>query len=645
MDRKESAEELLRSASPISIWTPAIVNKELCFVRPPIRQLGDHYSTKESFFKQKQPGTTRICLFGESAAAGYLLAPHLTPAKVISRSLALTEREFEVLDFSRTNENLVSLINTVEASCQLEPDVLVVWIGNNLSLLEFTDYSFYGPNKTMRDKLMEDLVRDGILRLKEKFASEIINKTGEALQMLKAIADKAECKVVIIVPEVNLKNWANVQPLARPFIDKASEWYQSYYQAIDALEEKDFKQVQNCATRMFEIDDFTNPTSLGLFGLALMENGHSDEALEVLRLSVDSNDYLSSCFLAAPMINVRLQKFLRKSAEALSFLTVDIEEVLRTSTGRNIFGCEDFLDYCHHTADSIQVISKRIAMKIFNSTHVTEKEDYQIEDLVLYIKPSQLAVSYLASAIHAAHRHPSYNSNSEIISYWISKAIEADGSIIEIFKPLVNARISRVPIYLTKHQREIFLSDYTLLDQHGLNYDYVDAELLCVLIDTLQRNGIGLEKIIDEEVLDEESEIELCPFYLWEPIKRYFPELMNLPEVKRYSFVRFPWPHCSFAIVRLTSASLEFTMELRIPESNKSMDLEIKFNSIPIAILSVSNQWQILSFQVPGEYVRKGVNKLKFVWPVNQSFVKGLVQPYHPVFGEIFSLRVKQVQD
>ena len=99
--------------------------------------MGDHYATRQTLPARKTPGTRRICFFGESVAAGYLYAPHLTPAMVLEEQLRQTSdtHAYEVIDLARTNETLDGLLTTVRRSLQLNPDVLVLFVGNNWTLL------------------------------------------------------------------------------------------------------------------------------------------------------------------------------------------------------------------------------------------------------------------------------------------------------------------------------------------------------------------------------------------------------------------------------------------------------------------------------------------------------------------------------
>ncbi|HYN20325.1 MAG TPA: hypothetical protein VE078_05155, partial [Thermoanaerobaculia bacterium] len=68
---------------PISIWQP----DGDVWVRPDPLPLGDHYATRKVLRKKQAELPLRVVFFGESVAAGYLYAPHLTPAQVLEEQL------------------------------------------------------------------------------------------------------------------------------------------------------------------------------------------------------------------------------------------------------------------------------------------------------------------------------------------------------------------------------------------------------------------------------------------------------------------------------------------------------------------------------------------------------------------------------
>ena len=72
---------------PISIWQPSVGDHGLVWIRPETHPLGDHYAAELQLLPKQLGDPPRICLFGESAAAGYLLMPHMSPAKALQGHL------------------------------------------------------------------------------------------------------------------------------------------------------------------------------------------------------------------------------------------------------------------------------------------------------------------------------------------------------------------------------------------------------------------------------------------------------------------------------------------------------------------------------------------------------------------------------
>src|SRR6185295_2526663 len=122
------------------------------FRRVLFRSFGDHYATRKVLRPKQAELPLRVALFGESAAAGYLYAPHLTPAQVLEGQLRSIggSADFEVIDLARTNERLASLAQTVRAALQIQPDVLVIYAGNNWNLLETPEVSPYAASVAAR---------------------------------------------------------------------------------------------------------------------------------------------------------------------------------------------------------------------------------------------------------------------------------------------------------------------------------------------------------------------------------------------------------------------------------------------------------------------------------------------------------------
>ncbi len=221
---------------PVSIWTPQTAPAGTLWRRPAPSPLGDHYAARLEISAVPPPGVRRVCLFGESAAAGYLYAPHLTPAGVLEAQLgAVDGGGWEVVDLARSNERADTLAATVEAAAQLAPDHLVVYAGNNWKLLETTELSPWVPRVAARQELAAALAAEGSIgaaRLARRRGAE---RAAAALERVAAVAARRGVPVTVVLPEVSLADWETLQPPPRLPADGTARWHAALRRALAAL--------------------------------------------------------------------------------------------------------------------------------------------------------------------------------------------------------------------------------------------------------------------------------------------------------------------------------------------------------------------------------------------------------------------------
>ncbi|MCB1054667.1 MAG: hypothetical protein KDD11_04055, partial [Acidobacteria bacterium] len=186
----------------ISIWRPRREGGEIVFERPEPLPLGDHYAARRRFSGRPATGVRRLCFLGESVAAGYLLAPGLTPAQVLEAHLGhASDRPWEVIDLARTNETLPGLVETLRSVEQLAPEIIVVFAGNNFGLLETPALSPFSPSVEARQAYALALRDDGLAGPVKEARRRLGRLMENALAEVAALADAMGARVVWIVPE------------------------------------------------------------------------------------------------------------------------------------------------------------------------------------------------------------------------------------------------------------------------------------------------------------------------------------------------------------------------------------------------------------------------------------------------------------
>src|SRR6185436_12544910 len=123
---------------------------------------------------------------------------------------------------------------------------------------------------------------------------------------------------------------------------------------------------------------------------------------------------------------------------------------------------------------------------------------------------------------------------------------------------------------LTEAQRRNFDSPYRLLLQHGLRWEHLDADLLLALPEVLERHGIPARAEMTERLvahfLPNDQGLDLTePPFLWEPLERFFPDVMEVDDLPPRGYLRAPWPESSFCLIGDGKSGVEIEANLRLP--------------------------------------------------------------------------------
>lgn len=633
-----------RRPEPISIWAP---QEDGTWVRPDPLPLGDHYATRRVLAKKTAELPLRVAFFGESVAAGYLYAPHLTPAQVLEAQLraAIGRDDFEVIDLARTNETLPTLAATVRASIQIQPDMLILFVGNNWNLLETPEVSPYAPSIRARLRFAEAL-REGLdapLRL----AEEELRRTAEGtFELIALIAGAVGIPVIVVIPEVNLADWETRQPVVTLPKTQTAEWYRLYRESLDAEPEEAIR----IADEMRRLDGGRCPTTWRLLARARMTLGDAEGAREACLAEVDSARYPTLAFLSAPQANTQARELLREACRRHDFTCVDLREVFAEHTGSPLPGRRMFLDYCHLTREGIQVAMAAVIAEVLRLSGMT-KADEDWRSLLArlpepMITPEAEATARLGAAIHSAHRLLSVGPKQEILEHWCRAALEASPGVESAMLDLLEARCAPGPAVLTAAQQRNLASPYRLLLQHGWRWDHLDADLIEVLLRVLNRPAPPA--LLENHGVRPEG-IDLAdPVYHWEPLERFYPEVMDLEDLPKRGTLRSPWPESAFCLIvdRPREVSIELIARLPFQEEG---EIEPVVNGTALEPLYFDEQWRRRDFTVPASLLHPGLNRLTLRWPLPgidaepfelaiERLEIGTAADLHSVFGEVFSL-------
>ncbi len=710
-----------RRARPISIWQPRGEGKDLVFMRPEPLPLGDHFAARRELRPKRAPLPLRVCLFGESAAAGYLYAPHLTPAGVLEAQLRAVagESAAEVIDLARTNETLGSLAATVEATVQIQPDVLVIFAGNNWNLLETPEVSPYAPSVAARQRYAEAWREGrasgsgggraagpgGPVALAAGHLRDVVAATFERTAL---IARAIGVPVVVVVPEVSLAGWESRQPVlwlsggdgegrsGRAQGSAVARWYRHLASGRRHLERGAWAAAARSARRMVDLDGGANPSSWRLLARARLGAGDVGGAAAAARSEIDAAAYPTLAFLGAPQATNLAMDLLREAAHRHGFALVDLPAVFAAHTGSPLPGRRLFLDYCHLTAEGIEVAMAAVACEVLRlsgiaetatggsapgargAAHAAVAGELGWRELLrrlprLRVPPAVEAVARLGAAVHGAHRLLAVGPKAELLEAWCDAALDASPGIEGAMLDLIAARASPLPAVLTPAQARNLGSGHQLGLPHGWRWEHADADVVAAIVASLERHGrpqaraeAGALLLAGRGIANSGTDLLDPPYHLWEPLERFFPEVMNLADLTRPATLRSPWPETSLCLIcdGNRDVALDVTARLPLPPSptpgepwptpggarRRGGTLRLSIAGQPAATLPLREAWSRHQVRLPSHLLQPGNNRLVLHWPMPgcsgaaalqaalARLDEGIAADLHPVFGELYSL-------
>lgn len=647
----------MRGRRPISIWRPAEIDGEPVFVRPDPGPFGDHYAARKVLRPKKSELPLRVCLFGESVAAGYLYAPHLTPALVLEAQLRAAggEESFEVVDLARTNETLGGLLDTVRSALQINPDALVLFAGNNWNLLETPEVSPYAPSPGARRRYARALRESGLRGPVELARERLRESAGAALDEIALIARAVGIPVVMVVPEVNLADWETRQPASWLPGDRTARWHSLYREAVERLESRDWETAAAGAREMLELDGGLCPTSWRLLARARQGTGDLAGAAEACRSEVDAAQYATLAFLSAPQATSDVRAILRGACRRHGFSRVDLPEVFAEHAGSPLPGRRLFLDYCHLTTEGIQVAMAAVAAEVLNLSGMVETErDWRALLPRLpapAISPEAEATARLGAAVHCAHRLLTAGPKRPVLEHWCAAALDASPGVESAMLDLIDARSAPGPAVLTAAQQRNLASSYRLLLQHGWQWDFLDAEVLEAIGSVLGIQDEIARRLLEHHAVREEGTDLSRPPYLWEPLERFYPEVMPSEDLPGRAYLRSPWPETGFCLVCDATRDLALDLTLRLPGlPGRTGQVTVAVNGEETGTVAAGGRWSRSGLRLPKESLRCGLNRLTLRWPdlpaageeplapAIERLERGVEADLHPVFGEVWSL-------
>jgi hypothetical protein len=212
---------------------------------------------------------------------------------------------------------------------------------------------------------------------------------------------------------------------------------------------------------------------------------------------------------------------------------------------------------------------------------------------------------------------------------------------------------------LTAALRRNYHSPYRLLMQHGWKYDFIDAPVIRAIE---AATGLDFTRQTTEFLRQKTRQaggIDLLdpPFFLWNPVERFYPEVMDFGDLPGRAFYRSAWPATSFALPGRPATALRLHLTLRLPripgwDGRREGRVSLKINGLDAGSVNAGEQWSTFQLDLRPDFLNRSINQLTLCWPplppcgdeawedAVRRLEQGMEADLHPVFGEVFSIKI-----
>jgi hypothetical protein len=651
-------EEAADAPEPIGPWQPEIKDGELIFTRPAIEFPVDEEWSSVQTLRPKDEGSAvkRICLLGESVAAGLYFPPYLSLSDVLQQQLdALQPGAFEVINLARKGADPSILINTALASSQLKPDLFVFIAGNNwntaFSLADAATYS----------RILREVGLKGILEEARSATREVAEGT---MADLGTISSSLAVPAIFVTPEDNLRDWGCAYPAWWLPEERTGEWYRLRETATELLRKEAFEPAADVARRMIELDEGICPASHRILAVAMEGLGEEPQALDAYTAEMDVSFGDMYFGLAARSVST-IRNAQRSMAEKVGLTHVDLPRVFQEYTGTAIQGRRMFLDFCHFTLEGMKVAMAATTAEILRLTGLGNRGWQELVQILPEprISPEGAAMCYFQIGALYTHQNIPLPHEADLAAYWFEQALKTCPGIAEVLIAYAKAKLSCIRGLLTEAVCELqdrwplplalwFVPRGGELGDPKRRTDVVlDVEVVESILLALERCGFGeARQMIQSQVL-EEAPLWRGRVDISAPRFRAHLAADYGGQYTDECFYRSCQPSSTFYFISDGARGARLELTARTPSARPAELIRVSVNGAPVGTLDAKARWGHAKLTLESHQVRAGINHVRIDWPLiagGDAAIADIVQqleharpaPFCPIFGEVFTLAV-----
>ncbi|MFC7387136.1 hypothetical protein [Sphaerisporangium rhizosphaerae] len=571
-------------------------------------------------------GARRVVLVGESAARGWLLDPVYNPVGVLRRHLdAAAPGGYQCVDLAKSGADLATLEGIVRRLPVIEPDVVILFAGNN--------FAFPPLDDSYRDLLAEALRTGGYPQMLRRFVDAVVlPRTERFLEHVGALQRDRGIEVVVVVPQANVRGWAAAPHIDVPALPGATlaKWYKLRGEAMSARAEARWEHVRALAAEMSELDGGTSPVSWRLQGRAAEALGDGRAARELLQMSRDAVSGLLVDHVTSILTEVRQAQIAFAQRHGMRY--IDLGEVLASPDLPDLPDPEFFFDNCHMTDEGIERAMCRVADAVLGIPVGTTKPG---EGAAASVR----AVAHSLAAAVCAFR----NQSAQVVRVQLRRALDADAEVSSRFiTSFLDALESPGPKWISRSLGHLL--------------ETPQAMLLCLQLARTRHHAVGFWTFREcaQEMLHRFPARHQCGWTRKDLLATADGRGLRTPSFapgKAYLEATTQRTRLAFALGEARSGVLRLTYRLPGGGSaggERTPPAMLTVNDIRLGALSPVSEWTTTAVEVPAAATRPGVNWVEIEWPVPDegdagrsaadaaALARRMFPRVLPTFGELF---------
>lgn len=636
----------------VGIWAPGVEEGDACYLRR--AGLKAEWPLWADVHRiEARSDKWRIALVGESVARGYLYDPLFSPAMVLQRLLEaiLGPGEVEVVDLARSNLSY-EVRELALASLRLQPDILVVFAGNNWGMAADPSpdevVQAFGAAASNTAAALQRLAEARIRREASRVVSDIA--AGCAAHGV---------PLLWIIPEHNLGDWRDPD-MNPPHLEGRlhGEWLALREAARDAAGRGDRPEVKAIAERMATLDGGLCPTSLYLLADLQRESGDVHAARASLERARDATMWDSTRTVSPRTFSVT-QDVLRHELSHRQCSIVDVPVLFERLLAGHLPDRRLFLDYCHLTTQGMQVVMGAAASEIVRLLPGVQAVG-RITDATGIAPSSEVeAEAALLAAIHNAHWHQS----PEIVGYHCARALALSPHVAELMRDYVEAQAGYpTPLLLSAAGGRLHRCGSAVIHHYLFrnNVQVLDRVLTDAILDALAEGGSDQRSYPAGRPLHAHSVARrpcnlLDYFYLSSTGQPHEAVWASDGADARYPrFYRAYDRTSRFLFIADAGVATRLITTWRVPDAVPGRCVvTVEVNSHLQGTVAGGKTWSTWDLLVDGSVLHDGINEILVYWPARDygeatshtrdpgTFEGGKPLDPYPVYGEIHSLMAR----